>query len=261
MLIESVVIVLREVLEAALLITVLLAATRLLRLPRPGFGLAIGIGMLGAWLFGASLRHVSAWFDGVGYEVVNGSLQLLIYLCLLVVIGLLGGAQRRGARSGALLSWAMVCAVALAITREGAEILLYFSSFVHQIGATADALTGAALGLGVGFSVGALFFYVLVGLPSHVALRVAVLLLALVGAGMCAQATNLLIQADWLPAQRPLWNSAAWLPEQSVLGQLLYALVGYEATPNALQVALYLASIATAATAFALGSRRVLSAE
>lgn len=257
MLIESVVIVLREVLEAALLITVLLAATRLLRLPRPGFGLAIGIGMLGAWLFGASLRHVSAWFDGVGYEVVNGGLQLLIYLCLLVVIGLLG-AQRPGARSGALLSWAMVCAVALAITREGAEVLLYFSSFVHRIGATADALTGAALGLGVGFSVGALFFYVLVGLPSHVALRVAVLLLALVGAGMCAQATNLLIQADWLPAQRPLWNSAAWLPEQSVLGQLLYALVGYEAMPTPLQVAVYVAAITATAAAHVLGSRRQL---
>lgn len=257
MLIESVIIVLREVLEAALLITILLAATRQLRLPRPGFGLAIGIGVLGAWLFGASLRHVSGWFDGVGYEVVNGGLQLLIYLCILAVIALLGGAQRQGSRAGRLLPWAMVLAVALAITREGAEILLYFSSIVHQIGATADALTGAVLGLGVGFSVGALFFYVLIGLPRHAALRLIVVLLALVGAGMCAQATNLLIQADWLPAQRPLWNSAGWLPEQSVLGQLLYALIGYEATPNALQVTAYVAAIAIAAAAFALGTRRV----
>ena len=261
MLIDSVIIVLREVLEAALLITVLLAAARRLALPRPGFVLAIGLGMLGAWLFGASLRHVSGWFDGVGYEVINSSLQLLIYLCILAVIGLLGSAQGRELRLRALLPWFMVLAVALAITREGAEILLYFSSFVHQIGATADALAGAALGLGVGFSVGALFYYVLIALPRQAVLPVVVLLLALVGAGMCVQAVTLLIQADWLPAQPPLWNSSSWLPEQSLPGQLLYALIGYEATPTPLQAVLYLASMVAALGAFALGYRRVSRAE
>lgn len=261
MLIDSVIIVLREVLEAALLITVLLAATRRLVLPRPGFVLAIGLGMLGAWLFAASLRHVSGWFDGVGYEVVNSGLQLLIYLCILAVIGLLGSVPGGGLRRHALLSWSMVLAVALAITREGAEILLYFSSFVHQIGATADAMAGAALGLGVGFSVGALFYYALIALPRQTVLPVVVVLLALVGAGMCAQAVTLLIQADWLPAQPPLWNSSAWLPEKSLPGQLLYALIGYEATPTPLQAALYLSSMGIALGAFALGCQCVSRVE
>ena len=53
----------------------------------------------------------------------------------------------------------------------------------------------------------------------------------------------LLVQADWLPASQPLWNSSAWLPEGSLLGQLLYALIGYEATPGPWQVGLYGASI------------------
>ena len=232
-----------------------------LALPRPGFVLAIGLGMIGAWLFGAALRPVSGWFDGVGYEVINSGLQLLIYLCILAVIGLLGGAQGRGFRPRALLPWSMVLAVALAITREGAEILLYFSSFVHQIGATADALAGAALGLGVGFSVGALFYYVLIALPRPTVLPVVVVLLALVGAGMCAQAVALLIQADWLPAQPPLWNSSAWIPEQSLPGQLLYALIGYEATPTLLQAAIYVASMGAALGAFTLGCQCVSRAE
>ena len=72
---------------------------------------------------------------------------------------------------------------------------------------------------------------------------------------MCAQATLLLIQADGLPAQAPLWNSSRWLPESSPLGQLLYALIGYEATPSPLVVGIYLASMIIALTV-ALGGRR-----
>lgn len=259
MLIDSVIIVLREVLEAALLITVLFAAARRLALPRPRFVLAIGLGMLGAWLFGAMLPRVSDWFDGVGYELVNSSLQLSIYLCILAVIGLLGSAVVDGHRMRARLSWSMVLVVALAITREGAEILLYLSSVVHQIGATADALAGAALGLGVGFSAGALFYYSMIALPRQTVVPVAALLLALLGAALCGQAATLLVQADWLPAQRPLWNSSSWLAEQSVPGQLLDAVIGYEAAPTPVQVGAYVVAIAIAAAAFALGARRARS--
>ena len=61
----------------------------------------------------------------------------------------------------------------------------------------------------------------------------------LVAAGMSSQAALLLIQADWLPAQLPLWDSSGWLPETSVTGQVLYALVGYEATPTPVQAGFY----------------------
>jgi high-affinity iron transporter len=49
----------------------------------------------------------------------------------------------------------------------------------------------------------------------------------------------LLIQADWVPSHLPLWDTTDWLSESSVTGQLLYVLVGYEATPTAIQVAFY----------------------
>ena len=249
MLIDSVVIVLREVLEAALLVSVLLAATRRLATPGPGLGLAAALGVCGAWLFGAAMRPISSWFDGVGFEVVNSLLQLAIYIAILAVIGLLGAGGRR---ARATLPWAMVAAVSLAIVREGAEILLYFSGFLHQIGATADVLAGAVLGLGVGFSTGALFYYLLIALPPARALRVAVGLLVLVGAGMCAQATALLIQADWLSVAGPVWDTSAWLPESSAIGQLLYALIGYEASPSAPEVGVYLGSMLAMLAAFLL---------
>jgi high-affinity iron transporter len=72
---------------------------------------------------------------------------------------------------------------------------------------------------------------------------------------MTLQATALLIQADWLPADYPLWDSSALLAEQSVAGQLLYALVGYEATPTALQLGAYLTAVLVILGAALLAAR------
>ena len=60
---------------------------------------------------------------------------------------------------------------------------------------------------------------------------------------MASQASLLLIQADWLPYTVELWDSSALLPEYSVTGQLLYALIGYEANPSLLQVCVYIGAV------------------
>jgi high-affinity iron transporter len=70
-----------------------------------------------------------------------------------------------------------------------------------------------------------------------------VALLCLIGAGMVMQATLLLEQVDWLPSAQPLWDSSALVSEQSVTGELLYAVFGYEATPSAVQIGLYVGSL------------------
>ena len=69
------------------------------------------------------------------------------------------------------------------------------------------------------------------------------MLLCLIGAGMIMQATMLLEQVDWLPSGEPLWDSSGLLSEQSVAGELLYAVFGYEATPGPAQVVLYSTSL------------------
>lgn len=244
MLIDSVIIVLRETLEVAFLLSLLLAVTHFLGMTAPRFRAAVLLGLGGALLFDVALHAVFDWFGGVGYELANAIAQILIYCAIVAILGLLMRGRR--ARHRTPLRWLMAATVALAITREGAEILLYFSSLKGQTGAISDAITGAVIGAGVGFSAGTLFYYLQLTLGPTRALRTAAILLTLVGGGMCAQATLLLIQADWLPAQAPLWNSSGWLPESSPLGQLLYALIGYEATPSPLVVGIWLASIAIA---------------
>jgi high-affinity iron transporter len=258
MLIDSVIIVLREIMEAAFLISVLLAITHFLRMTAPRLRTAALLGLCGSVLFYAALRVMFDWFDGAGYELAHASVQILIYLAILAILAILSLLVRDQPLPHptlALLRWLMAATVGLASIREGAEILLYFSSLRRQAGATSDVMTGAVIGAGVGFSAGILFYYLQLTLRPRTALTLAAVLLALVGSGMCAQAALLLIQADWLPAQAPLWDSSRWLSESSPLGQLLYALIGYEATPSPLLAGIYLASIAIA-LAIALASRR-----
>jgi high-affinity iron transporter len=130
--------------------------------------------------------------------------------------------------------------IMLAITREGSEIVLYLGGLVQQQDHLQAVLMGATLGFGIGLSIGFLLFYGLLGLKPRWGERAATFLLALFAGNMLSQAVMQLTQADWIPATQALWDSSNWLPEQSILGQLLYALVGYESTPSLWHVLAYL---------------------
>ena len=69
-------------------------------------------------------------------------------------------------------------------------------------------------------------------------------LILLLAASMASQFARVLIQADFLPSlASPLWDSSWLLGNNSPLGGLLHALVGYEARPAGMQVVFYVASL------------------
>ena len=239
MLLTSVIIVLREVLEAALLISILLALSSVLDISRRWLGWSLGFGMAGAIIYSLGVAAVSDWFDGVGQEVTSAALQFLIYLFLLLFAFLVlrnSGFRRLSDKQIMLV---MAAIVSLAVTREGFEVLVYIYGFSSDLPQFATILLGSAIGASIGISIGALIYYFVSSLSYRQSLVIGIGLLALVAAGMLSQAVLLLIQADWLPSQLPIWDSSEWLSEYSVTGQLMYALVGYEATPTALQASFY----------------------
>lgn len=249
MLSNAVILILQETLEAALLISVLAVVCCLQRLRSGWLYLGLLLGVIFASLYASNLQRVSEWFEYVGQEVVNAALQAAISLLLVVFYAVLPNTQSRAAgdpttpatnaQRAALLTAAAI--VMLAITREGSEIVLYLSGLIRQRDHVRAVLMGSGVGFGIGLSIGFLMFYGLLGLAPRWAARTSAFLLALFSGNMLSQAVMQLIQADWLPADGALWDSSAWLPEHSVLGQLLYALMGYEATPPLLYVLAYLA--------------------
>jgi len=243
MLLTSVVLVLREVLEAALLFSLLMALSKRLGISWRWVSVALIVGLLGAAIYGFNIDIVSEWFDGVGQEVVNAFLQIVIYALLCLLATFAARYSRGFVVPEALLTMLMGASVALAIVREGAEIMIYLSAFVQLPDQLTSVLAGSAIGAGIGVSVGAVFYYALLNLGRRAAIIIGAVLLTLVAAGMASQAAQLLIQADWLPSQYPVWDSSWLVEEQTVTGQLLYALIGYEATPAPLQLFIYAVAI------------------
>ncbi len=253
MLLNSVVIVLREVLEAVLLLSVFLACARFLRISNRWVVLALIAGALGALFYGYMLEPVSDLFDGVGQEVCNAFLQVAVFALILLIAFYFARRARDQSRYGRVLQITMATAVALSITREGSEILVYVSGFWSVSDIFSAVAIGSIIGACIGFSVGVLIFFLLLAQPSQRVMPISVVLLLLIAAGMSSQATRLLMQADWISAGAPLWNTSAILAEDSLVGQLFYALIGYEATPSATEVIVYVGTIVLVAASFYAG--------
>ncbi len=253
MLVNSVIIVLREVLEAALMISVMLSLSRWLALNLRWLGVAMVLGFAGAIAYARNLVLVSDLFDGVGQEILNASLQAGVFAAVAVVVFLVAGRRRHSSERTGALPAAMATAVALAVAQEGSEIIIYVSGFVAMNDFFSSVGVGSLAGAGIGMSVGVLFYYVLLAIPERRAFLIALMLLGLVAASMCIQAVKLLAQADWLSVGGPLWDSSWLVAENSVPGQLLYALIGYEATPSAIEVSAYTGSLAIIAISALLG--------
>ena len=148
--------------------------------------------------------------------------------------------------------------ITLAITREGSEIFLYLGGFFQGSPHWKSVLSGSALGFGIGLSIGTLLFFTLRGLSIKWGLRLSVLLLAMFAGNMLSQAALQLTQADWITASGAYWDSSAWLSEQSITGKLLYASLGYESTPSAVQVVAHVSG--TLIVLFLVASKFLLAA-
>jgi high-affinity iron transporter len=67
-------------------------------------------------------------------------------------------------------------------------------------------------------------------------------LIALLAAGMAAQAAAFLERANWLTAlDTVVWDSGWLLSDSSFVGRALHTLIGYTDQPTAMQLTVYLA--------------------
>jgi high-affinity iron transporter len=202
------------------------------------------LGGCGALIFSVNLATISEWLDYAGQEVLVAGMMVVI-LCLLVLIALPVSARN--------LPYLMSLCVALALTREGAEIAIYLEGILNHQESILATLTGAGIGAGIGLSAGVLLYFGLLSLPARWIFCTCMLLLALIGGTMASQAVLLLTQADWLAYSPVLWDSSKWLPEDSIPGHLLYALIGYEATPSLFQVLAYVLGFLLVSSTAVLG--------
>jgi high-affinity iron transporter len=248
-------IVFREVLEAALVVGIVLAASQ--GVPRRGAWVGAGIagGIAGAALVAGFAEQIAAALAGVGQELFNAAV-------LFTAVAMLGwhnvwmgrhgrelaveaGDVGKLVRSGARPLHALAVVVGLAVLREGSELVLFLYSIVAANGTDAVSVgLGFALGVAAGVSVGALLYFGLLRIPLKHLFTVTSWLILLLAAGMAAQGAAFLVQADVLPPLGDgVWDTSWLLTEHSILGQVLHALVGYVARPAGIQIVFYAATL------------------
>src|SRR5437763_12445746 len=248
------IIVFREVLEAALIVGIVMAASQ--GVARRGWWITggIGAGIIGAGAVAAGAESIAAAVAGIGQEVFNAA----ILFAAVVMLGwhnvwmtghgreMTLAANRLGAavRAGAQPLWALAAAVALAVLREGSEVVLFLYGIAAGGDGAAAMALGGALGLAAGVAAGVGLYLGLVRIPLRHLFSVTSWLLLLLAAGMASQAAAFLLQADLVPPLgTTLWDTSFLLSDHSLPGRVLRTLIGYTAQPAGIQLAFYLATL------------------
>src|SRR6266436_831046 len=248
------IIVFREVLEAALIVGIVLAASRGVMRRGAWIGGGIAAGILGAMAVAGGAETIAGLAAGAGQEVFNAAI-------LFAAVAMLGwhniwmtrhgremtlAANRLGAavRAGTQPLWALAFAVGLAVLREGSEVVLFLYGIAASGDGAAAMVLGGALGLGAGVAAGTGLYLGLVRIPLRHLFSVTSWLVLLLAAGMASQAAAFLLQADLLPPLgQTVWDTSFLLADQSLTGRILHALVGYTAQPAGIQLVFYLATL------------------
>jgi high-affinity iron transporter len=267
------VIVLREVIEAGLIVGIVLAATR--GVPGRGWWIGAGIaaGFAGAGVAAFFAGAISGLFAGYGQELFNAGI-------LIVAVGMLAWHTAWMARHGRelasearglgqdvssgrrpLTALAMVCG--LAVLREGSEVVLFLYGIALSGASGLSLLAGGALGVAGGVAVTAISYAGLIIIPQRYLFRVTGWLITLIAAGLAAQAVFFLNAAGVLTVlNAEAWDTSGILPDRSAVGVLLRTLVGYVDRPTDLQVIIYAATIVAmvALMRYAAPARKPLAA-
>ena len=257
----SLVIVFREALEAGLIIGIVLAATEGVTGRARWIAGGVAAGVAGAGVIAAFAAALSDAFDGAGQEVFTAGI-----LCFAVVmlswhilwmshhartmtteLRDVGQAVRLGHRT----LGALAAVIAVAVLREGAEVVLFLYGVVAGSGSTALSLgVGGLAGLALAGGVSWLLYRGLIAIPLRRLFGVTNILIAFVAAGMAGQAASILHGADLLPAWgEHWWDTSFLLDDDSIPGRALHALIGYSAHPPGVQLAAYLATLLILVTA------------
>jgi high-affinity iron transporter len=243
-------ITLREGLEAALVVGILLSYLR--RINHPAGRLHVWIGAAAAALASALLAAGLQW---IGVELKGTAEQLFEVATMVLAVGVLSWMvfwmryQSRTMKSelergvsqaiGSGHSWGLASLAFLAVFREGVETGLFLVA-ATLAGGRVEVLAGGLAGLAGAIAAGWLFYNTAVRLDLRLFFDITSALLLLFAAGMMAQAVGELQQVGLVPVLiGHVWNTNGVIDETGSLGRLLHTLLGYDGSPSLLEILAY----------------------
>jgi len=253
------IIVFREVLEAALIIGIVAAATHNVPGSRRWLFAGLVAGLAGAGAVAAFTDVIGEFASGMGQELFNaGVLGIAVVMlawhniwmsshgaALAASARAVGGEIRDGRSEYSVL----LLIVGLAVLREGSETVLFLYGIAVSGNSGSSMMFGGMTGMLLGVTAGYLVYAGLLRMPLRWFFTATSILVLLLAAGMASQSARFLIQADMLPSlAAPLWDTSRALPENGVPGMLLHSLIGYDSRPAGMQFVFYIVALVTIGT-------------
>lgn len=255
----SLLLTLREGLEAALVIGIVLGVLQKLKKTNlngavwTGAGIAVALSAVTAIGF----ELIGMEFEGLGEQLFEGTAMLLAAGVLTWMIFWMQKtsvhlkaeieAKTKDAIHGKGQQALFVLAF-LAVFREGIELSLFLLA-VQQTSTPLQTLSGALLGLAGAGILGWMLFASTRKLNLRKFFNVTNVLLIIFAAGMVATGVAEFNEAGLIPTViEHVWNLNGVLSDQSQVGLLLKALVGYSSAPSLTEVIAYLAYLGGIAT-------------
>lgn len=244
-------IALREGIEAALIVSIILAYLRQVqagdRAHLVWWGTLSAVAL--SIVLGTVIFAVGAEFEGTAEQVFEGVVTLS---AVGVLTWMIFWMRRQGARvktelqervDTALVAggFALAALAFVAVLREGVETALFIFAAAKGTavdeGGIAAQLVGAALGLAVALVLGLLLYRGGIRMNLRSFFRVTGTILVVVAAGLFAYGLHELQEAGWFPfLTATAYDVSATLPDDAGVGAILRGLVGYNADPTWLEV-------------------------
>ena len=257
---------LREGLEAALIVTILIAyVVKINRrdvLPRIWIG--VGLAVLLALGIGAALTYGTYGLSFTAQETIGGVLSIVATgLVTWMVFWMLRTARDlKGHLQGSIdkhlvgTGLGLVLVAFLAVGREGIETALFIWAAVQATGATTMPLLGAALGIVTAIGLGWLIYAGMLKINLSKFFTYTGAILIVVAAGVLSYGVHDLQEAGILPGLHALaFNVSAAVPPDSWYGTLLKGTLNFSPATTWLEMFAWLAYAVPTLTLFITKSR------
>jgi high-affinity iron transporter len=255
-------VMLREGVEAALIVAILLAYLNRLDLRSRARSVWSGTlaAVVASMAAGLILWNTVGGLEGTAEEVTEGIIAVLAVALLTWMIFWMGRQARglkahlQGQVDAALLSGgtaALGLVAFIAVLREGIESALFMLSTTIGPGSRGSQVVGGLLGLLGAIAIGYLFYRGSHLIDLRVFFRVTGLLIILFAAGLVAKGVHEFSEVGVLPPiVEHVWSLGFLDPDSSLTGRFLASLFGWDPDPSLLMVLGYLGYLVPVSVSF-----------
>jgi high-affinity iron transporter len=267
----TLVIFLREGIEASMIVAILLAYLNRLG-QRQHFRdvfLGVGAALVLAGAGGAAAYLTIRSYDGSRVQTIFETGTFVVAASVLTYMTFWMRNHARSlsselrSRAEAALDgkarWGLALLAFQAVGREGLETVVFTLAIIFST-SVAGALSGAVIGLAGSLVLAFVIYRLGHRLNLSRFFTVIGVLLMVFAAGLLADTVENLQELGWVRVlATPMWHSGALLSEDSALGDVLHSFFGYSDSPTPLQLLVYVGYLALVITGF-LGVRAGLRA-